>query len=81
MYQSESNCEEPKLTTHGEVFDNRTEGKLTKLIKESGLQGEIGKYRIFNGIDNEFGSVCVVGLGKEGVGYSVLEALDEGMVC
>lgn len=51
-----------------------------EVVAQTGLNGKIGQSRVFNGIDKEFGSVCVVGLGKEGVGYSVLEALDEGMV-
>ena len=32
-------------------------------------------------MDGNFGSVAVVGLGKEGIGYNELEAIDEGMEC
>lgn len=43
------------------------------------MTGVLGEKKIFSNIDCEFGSVAIVGLGKEGVGYNELEAIDEGM--
>lgn len=67
------------LTSYGEKFDKRVQGKLTELIKESGITGILGKGKVFNNLDPEYSSVAVIGLGKEGLGFSVLEGLDQGM--
>lgn len=80
MYEQESKCEPLRFTSRGEIFDKRLEGKLMEVVQQTGLDGKVGKSKVFNGIDKEFGSVCVVGLGKEGIGFNELEALDEGMV-
>lgn len=45
------------------------------------LDGTLGKGKVFNNVDQEFRSIAVVGLGRDGVGYNELEAIDEGMVC
>uniref|UniRef100_A0A336LS38 Cytosol aminopeptidase n=1 Tax=Culicoides sonorensis TaxID=179676 RepID=A0A336LS38_CULSO len=79
LYETSPKSDSVTFTTHGEAFDKRLEGKLSELVRQSGLYGKLGDSRVFNGIDNEFGSICVVGLGEEGVGYSELEDLDEGM--
>lgn len=81
LYEQESKCDPLRFTSRGEIFDNRLEGKLMEVVQQTGITGKIGQARVFNGIDKEFGSVCVVGLGKEGVGFCELEMLDEGMVC
>lgn len=70
---------EPKLSSVGERFDHRHHGRLSELIHESGLIGRLGKGKVFNNIDPEYRSVAVVGLGREGIGYNELEAIDEGM--
>lgn len=80
LYEAESTCDPLRFTSRGEIFNNRLEGKLMEVAQETGLNGKIGQARVFNGIDKEFGSVCVVGLGKEGIGFCEIEALDEGMV-
>lgn len=79
LYQGDAKCEEPRLTSHGEQYDMKLDGKLLKLAKDCGLNGKLGKHRVFNGICKEFGAICVVGLGEEGVGYSELEAVDAGL--
>lgn len=69
----------PQLTANGERFDIRVSGKIGELIKETNMDGELGKGRLFSNLDNEFLTVAVVGLGKEGVGYDAEESLDVGM--
>ncbi|XP_017868891.1 PREDICTED: cytosol aminopeptidase [Drosophila arizonae] len=69
----------PQLTPNGEKFDDRVAGKITELIKETNMDGELGKGRMFNNLDKEYSSVVVVGLGKEGIGYDAEEAIDAGM--
>ncbi|KAH8308839.1 cytosol aminopeptidase [Drosophila kikkawai] len=69
----------PKLSSGGEKFDDRTSGKVMELIKESGLSGELGVGRLYQNVDKEYCCVAVVGLGKEGAGYNAEEVIDEGM--
>ncbi|XP_055904537.1 cytosol aminopeptidase-like [Eupeodes corollae] len=68
-----------KLTTSGEKFDEKVQGTLMHLIKESELTGKIGTGNVFNNVDSEYRSVAVVGLGREGAGFNELEMLDEGL--
>ncbi|EDV55747.1 cytosol aminopeptidase [Drosophila erecta] len=68
-----------KLSPGGEKFDDRVGGKITELIKESGLNGELGVGRLYQNIDKEYWAVAVVGLGKEGAGFNAEEVIDEGM--
>lgn len=79
LYKPDGTSEKPRFTTHGDHFDTHLEGRLTKMIEETEITGELGQVRMFNAIDKEFGAVCVVGLGDEGVGYCELEALEVGM--
>lgn len=44
------------------------------------LSGRLGRGKVFNNIDQEFRSIAVVGVGREGAGFNELEMLDEGMV-
>ncbi|XP_037932361.1 cytosol aminopeptidase-like [Teleopsis dalmanni] len=69
----------PKLTTSGEKFDDRVQGKLTELIREWSITGALGKGKVFNNLDPEYRSVAVVGAGNDGVGYNEMEVIDEGM--
>ncbi|XP_030385556.1 cytosol aminopeptidase [Scaptodrosophila lebanonensis] len=69
----------PKLSTAGEKFDDRVQGKISTLVRESGLTGKVGKGRVFANLDEEFHFVAVVGLGKEGAGFNHEEVLDDGM--
>lgn len=50
------------------------------IFKRSNITGHLGKGKVFNNIDQEFRSVAVVGVGREGAGFNELEMLDEGMV-
>ncbi|XP_023159293.1 cytosol aminopeptidase-like [Ceratitis capitata] len=79
LYQKEGE-KETKLTSSGEKFDDRVQGKVTELNKETNLSGKFGKGKVFSNIDQEFRSIAVVGVGREGAGFSELEMLDEGMV-
>lgn len=40
----------------------------------------MGRGKVFNNIDQEYRSVAVIGLGREGAGFNELEMIDEGMV-
>ncbi|ALC41007.1 S-Lap5 [Drosophila busckii] len=70
---------EPKLTSSGEKFDDRAQGKISELVRETGMNGELGKGRVFTNVDAEFSMVAVVGLGQEGAGFNDMEMIDEGM--
>ena len=70
---------EPKLTTSAEKFDDRVNGRISELIRESSMNGRLGKGKIFNNVDPEYGSIAVIGLGREAAGFNELEMIDEGM--
>lgn len=78
MYAKEGD-KEPKLTTSGEKFDDRAQGKISDLVRETQMRGDLGKGLVFVNVDAEFNSVAVVGLGQEGVGFNDMEMIDEGM--
>lgn len=78
VYQKEGE-KDPKLTSTGEKFDDRVNGKISELIKETNITGKLGVGKVFNNIDPEFRSVAVIGVGREGAGFNELEMLDEGM--
>ncbi|XP_033252033.1 cytosol aminopeptidase-like [Drosophila miranda] len=67
---------QPKMTPSGEKFDDRVQGKITDLIRETGLSGQLGKGRVFMNVDAEFRAVAVVGVGEEGSGFNDLEMID-----
>ncbi|XP_034478465.1 cytosol aminopeptidase [Drosophila innubila] len=70
---------DPQMTSNGEKFDDRVSGKITQLVRETGMTGKLGKGRMFSNVDEEFSSVAVVGLGQEGAGVDEEEMLDVGM--
>ncbi|XP_002138166.2 cytosol aminopeptidase-like [Drosophila pseudoobscura] len=70
---------QPKMTSSGEKFDDRVQGKISDLIRETGIKGQLGKGRVFMNVDAEFRAVAVVGVGQEGAGFNDLEMIDEGM--
>ncbi|XP_064538195.1 cytosol aminopeptidase [Drosophila montana] len=70
---------EPKLTSSGEKFDDRAQGKISELVRETNMKGDLGKGLVFMNVDPEFSAVAVVGLGQEGAGFNDLEMIDEGM--
>ncbi|XP_002133198.2 cytosol aminopeptidase-like [Drosophila pseudoobscura] len=78
LYEKEAD-RGPRLTPAGEKIDDRLNGKLNELICETKISGRLGRGKVFNNIDEEFQSVCVVGVGIEGIGFNELEMLDEGM--
>lgn len=79
LYEKDSDLDEPRLSRVGEIYDAKVEGKLGDLVKECQLTGELGRHKIFSALDDGFGAVCVVGLGKEGVGFCEIENLELGM--
>ncbi|KAH8297297.1 hypothetical protein KR044_010283 [Drosophila immigrans] len=78
VYSKEGD-KDPKLTSSGEKFDDRAQGKISELVRETGMKGDLGKGLVFMNVDSEFSAVAVVGLGQEGAGFNDLEMIDEGM--
>ncbi|KAH8237110.1 hypothetical protein KR038_004261 [Drosophila bunnanda] len=68
-----------KMTPSGEKFDDRAQGKVSDLMRETSMHGELGRGMVFTNVDAEFRAVAVVGLGREGAAYNDLELIDEGM--
>lgn len=79
LYQKELETDDPRLTTAGEIFDSKCDGKLMEMIRDCKLTGELGKFKTFSSLIKEYGSVCVVGIGQEGKGYSKAEQLEAGL--
>lgn len=79
IYEGDTNTDDLSMTTSAAEFNKKTENRLKKLIKGTALTGHIGSSMLFNNIDVEYRSIAVVGLGKEGIGYNNLEAIEEGM--
>ncbi|XP_033125468.1 cytosol aminopeptidase-like isoform X2 [Anneissia japonica] len=67
------------LSKSAEIFNKKINGKLGELLNISGPALKKGKARVFYGLDEEFSSVAVVGVGKEGVGFNEHEGLDESL--
>ncbi|KAH8299614.1 hypothetical protein KR044_003524 [Drosophila immigrans] len=61
------------------LLDDAVGGKIMSLIRERGMDGRPGKGLLFNGLEGEYSTVAVVGMGVAGAGYNELEELDEGM--
>ncbi|XP_060656113.1 cytosol aminopeptidase-like [Drosophila nasuta] len=70
---------DPQLTSGGEKFDDRVSGKISELVRESGMTGELGKGRMFSNVDKEFSSVAVIGVGPQNAGLDEEENIDLGM--
>ncbi|XP_064543187.1 cytosol aminopeptidase-like [Drosophila montana] len=68
-----------KSSENGVLLDDAVGGKIMSLIRERGMDGRAGKGLLFNGLDGEFQTVAVVGMGPAGAGYNEAEELDEGM--
>ncbi|XP_064631464.1 cytosol aminopeptidase-like [Lineus longissimus] len=66
---------QPEFTSAGQNFNNRTKGKLADLMKICGTKLKKGQSRLLYGIDDEFPSVAVVGLGKKSRGYDEQEEI------
>lgn len=79
LYQKENESDEPRLTANGELYDAKCEGRLQDAIRECALTGELGKGKLLSALDKEFGSVCVVGLGRENTQFCEREGLHCGM--
>lgn len=78
LYKAEGE-KDPMLTENGEKFDDQIGGKISELVRETSLTGELGIGKLFNNIDKEFTNVAVVGCGAEGAGINEEEMIDEGM--
>ena len=67
-----------KLTPAAERYNRLVCGRLMELLTKAGPVPDLGDYRVFYGLEEEFNSVAVVGLGLECQGYDVFEQIDEG---
>ncbi|XP_077992292.1 cytosol aminopeptidase-like [Glandiceps talaboti] len=65
------------FTSSSEKFNERTSGKLLELLEISGPTLKKGKSRVFYGLDKDYPSVAVVGLGKQSAGINELEEINE----
>lgn len=61
------------------MYNGKSEGKLISAIRDAELTGELGKARLMSALDKEFGTVCVVGLGKANPEFSTRENLNKAM--
>ncbi|XP_018562536.1 cytosol aminopeptidase isoform X2 [Anoplophora glabripennis] len=64
VYSNEQN-DGIELTPSAEKFNKKTQGRLLEQLKLAGNEVKAGKSFLFWGIDEEFQSVAVVGLGKK----------------
>lgn len=79
LYTDLADREHPgKLTPTGKRYNKMVCDRLYKLLHFAGRLPDLGEFRVFYNIDEEFNMVCVVGLGKECQGYDVFEQMDEG---
>ncbi|XP_022919334.1 cytosol aminopeptidase-like [Onthophagus taurus] len=67
-----------KFTPTAERYNRLVCNRLIELLRVSGPPPKLGEERIFYNLDQEFASVCLVGLGRECQGYDVFEQMDEG---
>ncbi|PSN31995.1 Cytosol aminopeptidase [Blattella germanica] len=74
----DENAEEVKFTDSGKKINKRTDGKLQEQIVMSGPHMNLGEARLFYGLDEEFPTIAVVGLGSDCLGYNEGEDMDEG---
>lgn len=54
--------------------------KLYVSSNRCNITGQLGRGKVFNNIDQEYRSVAVIGMGREGAAFNELEMIDEGMV-
>ncbi|XP_036373079.1 cytosol aminopeptidase [Megalops cyprinoides] len=64
VYEKEKEDDSVHFTEAAENFDRALSGKLRELLTISGPALKKGKSRIFYGVDKEFSSVVLIGLGK-----------------
>ncbi|XP_040191139.1 cytosol aminopeptidase [Rana temporaria] len=77
VYEKNKEEENLVLTQAGDRFDAIVSGKLRDQLTRSGPSLKKGKSRIFYGLNEEFPSVVVVGLGKESAGFNQHEVWNE----
>lgn len=68
--------EQAILTASAQKYDEKTGGKLWKVLKLSPIP-KLGEYRLFYDLDPDFAYVAVAGLGSECLTFNVTEQLDE----
>lgn len=68
-----------QLSESAVTLDDSTGGKLTGLVRDRGMDGRAGKGLMFNGLEGEFSTVAVVGMGPMNAGFDEMEELDQGM--
>lgn len=67
----------PLLTKAAAKYNEHSGGKLLELAKEAGPEIKRASGRVFNNIDPDYWSVCLVGLGPKELGYNPVEMIDE----
>ncbi|XP_070539846.1 cytosol aminopeptidase-like [Ptychodera flava] len=77
IFETDNDVDGIAFTPSAENFNQRTSGKLSELLHLSGQTLKKGKSRLFYGIDKEYTSVAVVGLGKQSAGVNELEEINE----
>lgn len=79
LYTDLNDREHPgKFTPTGKRYNKKVCDRLFRLLHTGGRLPDLGEYRVFYDICEDFNMVCVVGLGKECQGYDVFEQMDEG---
>ncbi|CAH1399932.1 unnamed protein product [Nezara viridula] len=63
-----------KLSKAAALFDSGQSGKLSELLKGTGVP--LGQAQVFSNLGDDFAAVAVAGVGPEGAGYDPLERLD-----
>ncbi|XP_014253908.1 cytosol aminopeptidase-like [Cimex lectularius] len=66
---------EYRLTHTAEKFDIEVGGRLSDLLKTSGIK--LGECVVYNNLSPEFYAIAVAGLGLEGLGYNEIECIEE----
>lgn len=79
LYERGTKVEAPKLTSTGQAFDQKTEGKLSELVQKVKLSGEIGTAKVLHNISADFDAVAVVGLGRKDIGFDATEGVNQSM--
>lgn len=79
LYERSNKSGSPELTSTGQTFDQKIEGKLSELIQKLKLTGEIGTAKVLHNINVDFDTVAVVGLGQKDIGFDAIECINQSM--
>lgn len=79
VYEKNTLTDTPKITPAGQLFDQKVDGKLSKLIQEMNISGKIGSGKVLHDIDTDFDAIAVVGLGRKDIGFNEIECINQNM--